>query len=156
MDPLPQSLSQPDIKKVSSETILELIFNRSKDGDFKIHLKSPIDWSTLRLKGDNRSLTVGGVSCYRPYQERLPGINSCFHSDYFEYENYPNMLMLLAKGLDEGVSFNFGMIPVSNEKIKDWAEKFKMEAKKLYIAYVKPFSLKLTITSAIVEREEQI
>ena len=66
------------------------------------------------------------------------------------------MNMLLAKNINNGVKFDFGAFPMSENKVKDWIDKFKKQTKILYLTYCKKLNITTIITTHTVEEENHI
>lgn len=137
----------------AGKKILDLEINRDPEKGLVIKITSPISWKALRHK-NNRSITIGGVKCFYPAVDRIDGAAARFVADnVYEYDSQPNMALLLAENLSNGVTFNFGLFPISEDKIKDWVNKFKQEAKLVYLTCIKAYSVRLVITSKTIETE---
>ena len=64
-----------------------------------------------------------------------------------------NLSMLLARDLKSGVTFNFGVMPIGEEKIAEYLATFKNQVKMIYLSYMKPVSISMVISTETVERE---
>jgi hypothetical protein len=139
---------------IEQRSILELEFNRNSEKGLSISMKSPVNWKLFASAGDP-TVTIGKVKCYRAKLSRLDGIKSYFvNENTFEYDNFPNLAMLFAENIDKGVIFEFGAVPISDEKITSWLTQVKKDVKIFYLTHCKPVSVKLQITSSVIEKEE--
>lgn len=132
--------------------VLEIEVNRSMSKGFQVFLKSTWDWSFLRRTPD-RTGSIGGVVCYMPKSESLPGIEGFFAvgTDAYEHgENMPNLGLLLAKDLKQGVTFNFGQFPISEEKIESWGRQFQEIVRKIFLQYCKKVNIKYRVTTETI------
>lgn len=134
----------------SERKIVTIRISRDDDG-MRIYMQSPVDWKIMKRE---RKFNLGGVPCFQPTMEQVEGLDSFFSIEqYFESNGMPNLSMLLAENIKQGVTFSFPPYPISETKIKRWAEQFKQDAKVLYLTYVKPVDFSVIITSTTVERE---
>src|SRR5579864_4810531 len=137
-------------KPCSERKIINVRISRDDDG-MRIFMQSPVDWKIMKRE---KKFTLGGVTCFQPNMEQVEGLESFFSTEqYFEYNGLPNLTMLLAEKIKEGVTFSFPPYPISENKIKRWAEQFKQDAKVLFLTYVKPVDFSVIITSTTIERE---
>lgn len=124
---------------------------RDDDG-LRIKLQSVVDWKCLKSP---KKFVLGSVPCYHPRQERLEGIDSIFSTaQSHEIEGLPNLTLLLAENIKQGVTFFFPPVPISDERIKVWAEQFRNDCKILYHLYIKPREFTVEITTRIVETDK--
>lgn len=140
------------IVKMEGKKLVELAIRRDDSG-FQIYIQSPMSWK-LFCSPDDRVFTLAGVSCSRPRDERLANINGAFTTNpNFEYDGYPNLSILLAKNINSGVTFNFGIFPISNKKVQEWIHNFHEQVKTLYLSYCKPVNTRVIFTTATIEPE---
>jgi hypothetical protein len=146
-----------DAKVSNHEDLLIVEVERNPKTGLQLHVKSPKDWSLFR-SNDGKLSNVGGVACYVPRNERVEGIGASFARttgyDILYYQGLPNLVILLAKDLNEGVTFNLGMFPIAEEVIKRWGEQLKEQVKSLYLTYCKPFKYRIEFTTVTVEVEQ--
>ncbi len=149
-----------DTKKQNGNVLMEIQIPRNLERGLEIHLKSSINWSNLlghkaADKQPEKVMEIGRVVCYQPKNDRLDGVNGLFaKQSVHEHEEYPNLMLLLAKDLHKGVVFNFGSFPVSEQKLKEWIIKFREQIKVIYLTYFKPLNISVVISSQTVEVEE--
>jgi len=149
-----KNASVPVARSVSGQSVLTLIITRNSTVGLQIELSSPIDWRFL-YSPNGKILNVGGVKCFQPRTDRVPEVDSRFYTDdVYEYDGNPNLIMLLAQDIKNGVTFNFGHMPISPEKTNQWAERLYQDVKILYLKYCKPFQMKVRITTETIENEE--
>lgn len=140
-------------QRVDNNKILSIGFKRDNN-TFQIRLKSPINWGFLSKDG---KFGIGGITCNRPRLDRIEETDSCFSMENnYEFDNKPNLSMLLAQQIKDGVTFNFAPIPISDVKVKAWIQQMKDDAKILYIKYAKPLDIEVEITSHVIERENVV
>ena len=141
------------IKKIEGKKILSIEVRRNSEGWFEVKLQSPIDWKMFR-RMNRDTVKIGNIDCYYPKAETYPGLKAYFYYDnVFEYNDYPNLNLILAKEIEKGVTFVFNSFPVSDQKIRNWLQKFNEQVKILYLSYCKPINISLVISSETVERE---
>ena len=141
-------------KKIEGKKILSVEVKRNQEGWLEIKLQSPIDWKVFKRTTSRDILRIGNIECYYPKSDTYPGLKSYFYNDnVFEYNDYPNLNLLLAKEIDKGVTFVFNTFPVSDQKIRTWLQRFNEQIKILYLSYCKPINISLVITSETIERE---
>ena len=142
-------------KNVESRRVLQVRVERDAVHGLRITIQSFLDWSQFARSKDS-FMKIGGVDCYTPKQERINigqgGYFSTNPSDW-SLDDFPNLSMLLAKDIQNGATFNFGLIAVSDERLKEWLINLKTQVKVLYLTYIKPFDVEVDITSETVERE---
>lgn len=137
-----------------AKKILIVNARRNDKMEFELSLKSEISFLSLARKDRNATFKIGGVDCFYAVKERISGVNGNFYADnLMEYNDFPNLNLLLAKGLKEGVVFNFGVFPISDDKIQNFCEQLKNQAKIIYLTYFKPIDITVTVTSSTVENE---
>lgn len=144
-----------DSKSVSGNRLLVVEIKRDKEGGLRITLQSdPNLWSFMR-RDDNETYNFAGVKCFYPKAHNLQGVNAFFmdgdHS--YEFENYPNLAMLLAAEIGTGVTFSFGAFPVSEQRLQEWVRLLKEQVKIIYLSYVKPVDVVVEINAQTVERD---
>ncbi len=143
-----------DTKKVNGSVLMKIVIPRNLEKGFEITLQSPINWAAVLAKKPEKLLNIGQVPCFAPDKQHLDGINGVFLTEsLFTHEDFPNLNMLLARDLKTGVTFNFGMIPVSQDNITDWVAKFREQVKMIYLSFFKPLNISCTISSHTVEEE---
>ena len=140
-------------KKIEGKKIISGEARRNQEGWLEIKLQSPIDWKVFR-RTNRDTFRIGNVECYYPKSDTYPGLKSYFYSDnVFEYNDYPNLNLILAKEIDKRVTFVFNSFPISDQKIRNWAQRFNEQVKILYLSYCKPIVISFVISSETVERE---
>ena len=105
-----------------------------------------------------KTFKLGGVDCYYPRNGNgynLPGVMGVFRTEKetFLSDGFPNLSFLLARDLAKGVTFSFGTFPLSEEKLKEYAENLKAQIKLLFCTYMRDFTIDMTFSTAIVETE---
>jgi hypothetical protein len=139
----------------SETSVLDIEITRDTDKGLLIKLKSNQDLSIFKNRGSSGSVKIGKVECHRPAISHLDDVNSIFtEEDTWASGANPNLTMLLAKGLKDGVTFNFGLFPVSEEMLRSWVENLKTQMKVIYLTYCKPVQKKVVISARTVEVEE--
>lgn len=130
------------------------ILRDGKTGEIMVSVKSPKNWSAIYDKSQ-RTIVWAGIECYLPQTSGLFGLRSKFSPDYHDmwYNDYPNLMVLLAKDINNGVTFKFGAFPVAQERMEDWARLLKEEAKIIFLSYLKPFDIIVKITCETIENE---
>lgn len=152
MNEIPNEIVE-DSKIIDAKKVLDVKVIRNPKHGLQIKLQSAQDWSFLRVGDTTRAFKIGGVLCHMPKKERIEDVPGYFHPrDSWEYENYPNLCMLLATELSHGVVFNFGMGIVSEEKILMWIARLKEQVKSLYLIYLKPVKVEVFFTTETVEK----
>lgn len=143
-----------DNKTISGKEILSLEFIRNNTQGLQIKVKSPIDFSFL-AKNNQDTFNFQGVHCFYARNREIQGIYGGFLTEagYFNYGEYPNLQLLLARGLKDGVIFNFGLVPLHDSAIDPWIQKFKEQVKMIYFGYIKPVHICAKFTSQIVEND---
>lgn len=144
-----------DTKSVSGNRLMVVEIKRDKEGGLKITLQSdPNLWSFMRREGET-IYSFAGVPCFYPKSSNLQGVNSYFMTDeqFYEFENYPNLAMLLARDIGQGVTFSFGAFPVSEQKLQEWVRLLKEQVKIIYLSYIKPVDVVVEISAQTVERD---
>ena len=140
-------------KKIEGKKIISGEARRNQEGWLEIKLQSPIDWKVFR-RTNRDTFRIGNVECYHSKADTYPGLKAYFYNDnVFEYNDYPNLNLILAKEIEKGVTFVFNSLPVSDQKIRNWLQKFNEQIKILYLSYCKPINISLVITSETIERE---
>lgn len=144
-----------DSKSVSGNRLMVVEIKRDKEGGLQITLQSdPRLWSFMK-RDDETTYNFAGVTCFLPKSANLQGVHAYFMSDdpRYEVENYPNLAMLLAVDIGNGVTFNFGAFPVSEQKLQEWVRLLKEQVKIIYLSYIKPVDMVVDITANTVERD---
>lgn len=105
------------------------------------------------------SFTLGGVKCFAPKQGNgagLGGVNGHFNTnkDNFFQDGTINLSVLLAHSMKEGATFNFGVFPITEEKIDELLASMKQNLKMIYLQYCKPIRKTVIISTETVEVEE--
>lgn len=141
------------VKTVEQQAILTVRIMRHCETGLRIYLQSPLDWSLFAA--DKQALfTLGGVECRVPRSNKLPNVPGHFRADnVFDYDDYPNLCLLLAKNLQEGVWFDFGLMAISDDRLIHWAGNLKCQVKILYLTHLKPVNIEIQFTAATVEKE---
>ena len=105
---------------------LEVQIERNDDEGLTISIRASINFDFLKRK-DNRTFYLGGIECFLPKSERLSGVNGYFvcEEKIYECKDYPNLCMLLARDLKDGVVFRFGKWPITDQQIENWAIRFE-------------------------------
>ncbi len=149
-NPNPQNL-----KKIDGKIILEeLEVERNPETGLNIKIKCPLNLKFLSTEEHIGGFKFARVDCSYPKKETLQGIPGRFYTDtVLEYDNEPNLSFFLAKNLKEGVTFNFGLFPISDEKLLNWIKKFKIQTKIIYLTYCKPFKVRVRFSSETIESE---
>lgn len=124
---------------------------------FEIFLQSPHNFSIFAANTKD-TFKLGNVDCYLPRHgdgSQLNGVNGIFitEKDRFQRDNFFNLALLLARDIDKGVTFNFGVFPISEEKITEYLQNFKQQIKMLYLTYMKPIGISVIINTQTVEVE---
>src|ERR1017187_5624911 len=134
---IPVVANEPQTQHINGRQILKASIKRNNIVGLQIELQSCEDWSFL---SDKHMRTIGNIPCYFPAQETLDGVKGYFvASNVHIYNNLPNLQLLLARDIKNGVKFNFGMIPMSDSKVLEWLALFKEQVKVLYLTYLKPY-----------------
>ncbi|MEK6878428.1 MAG: hypothetical protein AABY22_02410 [Nanoarchaeota archaeon] len=140
---------------LNKKILLEITVSRDSQG-LKIYLKSIQNWGAF-IQENSGEVEIGKVKCFLSKTGGVEGVPGYFiASDVFEYNEYPNMNMLLAKNINNGVKFDFWAFPMSENKVKDWIDKFKKQTKILYLTYCKKLNITTIITTHTVEEENHI
>lgn len=146
---------QSDAKEVSGVKILFINVLRTAERGLQIKLQSQERFWKLFRRDLNETVTIGRVKCYLPKQDELPGVPGYFAAqDTFDFEQHPNLNMLLAKDIEDGVTFDFGAYPISDKKIVSWIDMLKKQVKIIYLTYLKPRDVRVIVSSQTVEQEE--
>ena len=138
--------------------LLKLRIVKDPDKGLLIEAQSSVDFRMLRSP-NNKKMVFAGVQCFHPFtSELLQGLRSYFfpndnQENRLFYGDYPNLMILLAEKLKEGVVFQMGLYPVSQETILNWIQLLKEEVKILYHLYIKSFDVEVEFTTKIVEKE---
>lgn len=161
-----ESITMPEIETTKSVEakdskgrkiiLFDIEVYRTVSKGFQINVKSERDWSFLARKNENRTAMLGGVKCFLPKQDYLEGVDGYFmvgDNSSYDYDNRPNLGLLLACNLKEGVSFNFGHFPIAKERIETWVNEFKKRVKNLYLTYCNDVGIRFRITSETIETE---
>jgi len=121
----------------------------------EIYLQSQHNFSIL-ANPKQGTFKLGGVDCMIPlggdgYQ--IPGVMGCFRTqkECFQHDGFLNLSMLLARDLQKGVTFNFGLFPINEEKVLEYIQGFKQQTKLIYLTYMKPISVSVTFSTETVE-----
>lgn len=141
-------------KTVSGIDLLRVKIKRNTQTELEIFVQShPSYWKFMR-RDDQTTFKLAGIVCYKPKMDRFQGVNGfCYLDSIHEVQDYPNLALLLAKDIEQGVKFNFGPFPISRERLKDWISKFETQVKMLYFQYSKPQEYSLDITTELVQKE---
>lgn len=142
-------------KVIESKKAFDVRIIRNGRVGLQIYLQSKLDWSMFRSKQNEQTKNIGKVPCYYPEKDHYPEIPGAFAGDGWEFEDYPNLWMLLARDLDKGVTFNFGLIPVSGEKLTVWVAKLKEQVKAMYLTFMKDVDTTVYFTTETVERSQE-
>lgn len=143
--------SKPKTANDFINDVCELSVSRDANG-LAFQIKSQVNWAAFFGRKDD-IFSLVGVECFVPMQSQFPNIEAYFQQAGWQCEDMPNLAILLAKDISNGVTFNFGKVPVSEEKIIKWVAQFKNLIKNLYFTYVKPVNVHVNITAEIVEKE---
>lgn len=153
MEKQAETIATESFKKDNGRKGFKIRAIRAKDG-LKIEMNSSVDFSMFR-RGDNKTITIGGVKCFLPRQDSYPNIECPFISDsVWESEGYPNLSMILAENLNEGVQFNLGCFPISDDKIANYLQKMKDSVNRLYLSYLKEIDTTINIRFETIENEK--
>lgn len=133
--------------------LLEIKVSRTAENGLQFFIKSQQDWSAIGNKA--MACKIGGVECYYPHKSGLDDCPGCRFGvdDVFDYGDGPNLTMLLAKNIQNGVTFNFGKYPISQEKIQSWVQVFKDQVKYIYLTYIKEVDISIVLSTSVVENE---
>lgn len=119
----------------------------------------------LRLKGKNvwqpfaaengKTFILGGVTCFTPRKSQIEDCGAFFLTEnILIYNNeYPNLSILLAKDIENGVTFDFGIIPISSERLTLIQQLLEEQIRMLYLSYLKPKRHSVRITTETVTEE---
>lgn len=141
-------------KSVSGNRLLTSEIKRDKDGGLQIFVQSDETLWKQFARSDKTTCNFAGVVCYRPAQQELNGVNGYFMiDDTPEVENMPNLMLLLAKDLDKGVTYNFGMLPISEDKLKEFAKQWERQVRIIYLTYIKPVDIRVEFSTKTIDRE---
>lgn len=151
MEDIKQDLNgQPNYKEIE---FLEVNFSRDESAHLIIKLKGRDYWKQFR-RNDESFCTIAGVKCYKPKNEQINDVKGQFYVDNLhEINDMPNLMLLMAKDIEAGVTFDFGTVPMSESRCYQWAENLKYQAKTIYLCYVKPVEFKAIFTTQTVEKE---
>lgn len=121
----------------------------------EFYLQSDMNFQLFANPSD-KYFNLGGVKCFFPRNgdaSNLNGVNGYFStgSDKFQVENMLNLSLLLARDLKAGVTFNFGIMPIGEEKIAEYLTHFRNQVKMIYLSYMKPVSIRMDITTQVIE-----
>jgi hypothetical protein len=134
--------------------LLEIRVSRTSAKGLEFFIRSTKEWSLVG--NSDMTCVIGGVECYYPQNMHVQDCIGRFGiDDVFDFGDTPNLTMLLAKNIKEGVTFNFGKYPISEEKIKNWLQTFKEQAKCLYFTYIKDIDISVIFTTNLVENDRQ-
>jgi hypothetical protein len=143
-------------KTVSGRQLLRATIRRGEDG-LKIDLSSPIDWSIFAQKNKGY-MKLGGIDCFIPKGDDLAqsiaevGVRGSFGvGAAFIDLNYPNLTLLLAKDINQGVTFNFGLVPISDSKLELFVTNLREQVKTLYLSYLRPVERTVIINAQTIE-----
>lgn len=87
------------------------------------------------------------------YSFSFEQLQDCYFSKWgesFEYNSKPNLSFLRAKGLGEGISLTFSFV-VSTDRLTQWAEKARRAIKTLWLQYLKPVEIEISISTRDME-----
>ena len=138
-----------------SKRILKVRVARDCDKGLQIFVQSNLDWSIFGISDKNSKPTfiLGGIKCFLPKENRLPNVPGCFRTDnVWEWDDSPNLSLLLAQDIQSGVTFDFGLEPISDDKIAAFIANLKTQAKILYFSYLKPVGVEVSVSMEIVEK----
>jgi hypothetical protein len=146
-----QETQEPNFREID---YAQIDFSRDENAHLIIKIKGRDCWKQFRHQ-DESLCTIAGVKCYRPKQDiMLNDIRGRFVIDsVHEYDEYPNLMLIMAKDIETGVTFDFGNVPMSESRCYSWADNLKYQLTTLYLAYVKPVNIKATFTTQIVEKK---
>ena len=141
-----------DSKTISGNKILTVEIRRNSTSGLEIFVQSNSDlWKPFRVL---ETFTLGNCITYYPKQDNLRGVPGYFtSSNVFEYEEFPNLSLLLGKDVDKGCWYSFGSFPISEHKLREYADKLKKQAKILFLMYCRPFDLRVEFSTSVVEKE---
>ena len=145
--------------KVNNEAkkLAKIKINNTPENGFQIYLQSDHNFQIFASPSE-KTFNLGGVRCSMPRNgdgSTLNGVQGYFStvSDRFVLENLFNLSLLLARDLKSGVTFNFGVIPIGEEKIVEYLSSFRNQVKQVYLSYMKAINITMLITTETVERE---
>lgn len=139
-------ITKPRVETNEEKTdrILTVEVRRNASHGLQIFVQSDKDWSQFREETGKTSV-ISGVVCHHPKADNFKGIQSGFVRangyDTLFYGGMPNLIILLARDIKAGVTFNLGMFPIQTEMIKSWGELLDGEIKRVYNNYCKPFKM---------------
>jgi len=141
-------------KSVSGNKLLTVEIRRDSSSGLKIFVQSSGDyWKPFR-RDDSSTILIGGVVCWRPKSDILRGIPGMFLCENaHEYDETPNLMLFLAKDINAGVWFDFGCFPISEQKIREFVEALRKQAKMLYICFCKPVGTRAEFTTSLIDKE---
>ncbi len=131
------------------------VIRHPKDG-LKLAIQSNIDLDIFK-RGDGRLIKICGVPCSMAREEHYDGLAGRFYNDNIwdlDGASIPNLSMLLAENIREGVVFNMGVFPISEEKITTYISNLKQSFKVLYLSFLKEINEEVEISIATVDREK--
>ena len=142
-------------KPANGIEILEFAVKRDSESGFQIFLKGQKDiWKTLKNEAINNPVMIGGVKCDYPRNESLKNIQGYFLvENRYECEDSLNLTLLLAKDIEQGVTFNFGYVPISDDRLYDLRDKLKEQVKRIYLQYIKPVDTRVFFNTSTCEEE---
>lgn len=137
------------------KNILVEVNIKRDDSGVKLYIKGFNDFKVLR-HSEEKEMTFAGVRCFVPKADRLYAVNGSFYvtstlENAFMYDGLPNLCVLLAKNLKDGVTFNFGTFPLNEEMIKKWMEEFNAQVKSIYLHYCRQYNISMRISTQMIE-----
>lgn len=139
--------------KCDGNTLLRVNIKKDPNRGLLIHMQSPIEWKMLKDLSKDGTYNFGKVRCHFPLKDSLDDIPGYFRRDAgYEFGDYPNLTLLLAERLKDGVTFEFGLFPITDEKINAWSASFKEQVMAIYCNYLKPAEWDMTFTTHMVEK----
>lgn len=130
-----------------------------EDDQVLIEIQSDLDWAKYLKKREATTprLNIGGVKCWESKELRLVSVRNGmwnFSGDLFPEGTYLNLSPFLAVGLREGVTLKFPALPVSGDRLNEWAQGMKAAARELFSNYVKPVDITVAVTTESQNLEE--
>lgn len=150
-------VASTNIRAENKNHLLRLRITKDAEKGLLVYAQSDVDFRLLRSPNNNKT-KLANIQCFYPYTtERLEGLRAYFYpckDQYcFTYGDYPNLMILLAEDLKNGVTFEMGLFPISQENIDSWVNQLKEEVKILYHLYLKPTDVNVEISTSVIEKE---
>jgi hypothetical protein len=148
-----ETIASESFKKDNGRKGFKIRAVRHPKEGLNLIMNSSVDFDIFKRR-DGKKITIGGVSCVLPRQQDYPGIECPFVSDSnWEFDGVPNLTLILAEGIREGVTFSLGVFPISEEKITNYLQKMKESVSRLYLGHCKELDVTCNITFETIQRE---